>query len=388
MARTRLPKGGAATLQELCRHGELTRRELQGLLEVSGPTVTRVVAHLDELGLLEAEVVGDGALGRPAATIRLSESGLAAIVVSLTAPGTVVALASMSGTVTESLSVDVTAEVPYEAAVERISEAVTTLLGRARGRFRALAGVGISFGGAASFGEGRLTMPSGFPQWHGRALAADIQQLVGLPTFIDNQPVGYIRALRWFDPQGLEDRYLCFADYGIAGCSSAGMPRPDRGVSTGGFGHLGGRVSGTEQCWCGLYDCLNTRASLRALRAWGARRDLVTPDAHIPEIVSALEADPEGREALEAAAGELVTATLDACRVLGLPGYLLGGALFDTSAVAREAATKAVEVNRRIATGSFLPTGWSNRGPFLSASAIVADGMALSGRIETLNPRV
>ncbi len=109
MARTKLPKGGSAALQELCRHGELTRRELQGLLEVSGPTITRVVAHLDELGLVRAAVVGEGSLGRPAAAISLSPDGLGVLAVSLDATSTTMALASLDGTPMKEIEVDVDA---------------------------------------------------------------------------------------------------------------------------------------------------------------------------------------------------------------------------------------------------------------------------------------
>lgn len=369
------------------RHGELTRRELQGLLDVSAPKITRIVAYLDDLGLLSASVIGEGGLGRPAASIRLSDEGLCVIAISLTAPGTTVALVALTGKVLESFTIDVDAEVPYETAIERLVEASQTLLGRARDRFTAIAGVGISFGGAASFAEGRLTMPSGFPAWHGRALVMDVQNGVGLPTFVDNQPVGYIRAMHWYNDQASADHYLCFADYGIAGCSSVGVLRPDRGVSTGGFGHVGGRPTGSDQCWCGLYDCLNTRASLRGLHQWGIRHGLLTEDAHITEAVPALEADPRGRAALTSAARELVTSTIDACRVLGIHGYVLGGGMFDVSTVVRSAAQEAVDAHKRIASGSFLPANLADRGPLLSAAAIVADGMASTGLIETFPSR-
>ncbi len=384
MARTKLPKGGSAALQELCRHGELTRRELQGLLEVSGPTITRVVAHLDELGLVRAAVVGEGSLGRPAAAISLSPDGLGVLAVSLDATSTTMALASLDGTPMKEIEVDVDASVTYDTAIDRLAEGARELLDTARTAFRAVAGVGISFGGAASFAEGRLTTPSGFPTWHGRALAADVRERIGLPTFIDNQPVGHIRAMRWYNDQAMDNRYLCFADWGIAGCSSTGDPRPDRGVSTGGFGHTGGRLSGEAQCWCGLYDCLNTRASLRGLHSWGVRQGIIPEGLHVLEIVTALEADPRGRKALENAAKELVFAGIDACRVLGIQGYILAGSLFEMSEVARTTANDFLEKNKRIVAGSFLPPNLAQRGSMLSAIAIAADGMVLEGRIETM----
>ncbi|MFT3944763.1 MAG: ROK family protein [Ancrocorticia sp.] len=384
MARTKLPKGGLAALQELCRHGELTRRELQGLLEVSGPTITRVVSHLDELGLISAAVIGEGSLGRPAAAISLNPQGLGVIAVSLNSTGTTMVLASIGGTPIKDVTVDVSADVEYETAVERLSEAARGLFSSARTTFRAIAGIGISFGGAASFDEGRLTTPSGFPTWHGRALAADVRERTGLPTFIDNQPVGHIRAMRWYNDQEMDNRYLCFADWGIAGCSSTGDPRRDRGVSTGGFGHMGGRLIGERPCWCGLYDCLNTRASLRGLHSWAVRDGLVPEDLPMSEIVGALEADSRGREALENAARELVFAGIDACRVLGIQGYILAGSLFDSSEVARSTAAQFLEDNKRLVAGSFLPPNLAQRGAMLSAIAIAADGMALEGRIETM----
>jgi predicted NBD/HSP70 family sugar kinase len=387
MVRTKLPPTGAAALRELCRHGELTRRELQGLLEVSGPTITRTVSHLGDLGLLTTNVAGDGALGRPAEIIRLSADGLCVIAVSLTATGTTVTLASIAGEIVEAVEADVTAQVPYETAIERIGSAVRALVKRARAEFRATAGVGISFGGAASFGEGRLTTPSGFPQWHGRAIAADVETETGLAAFVDNQPVGYLRALHWYDAHPSDDRYLCFADYGIAGCAnSEAMPRPDRGVSTGGFGHVGGRLVGAQACWCGLYDCLNTRASLRGLRMLAHRRGLVSAEASEREAVAALESDEEGHATLAEAGRELVATTIDACRVLGTSAYVLGGALLASSPTARAAAEEAIRAHLPHFHGGFLPAVLVERGPVLSAAAILADGMALSGRIETFPP--
>ena len=79
-----------------------------------------------------------------------------------------------------------------------------------------------------------------------------------------------------------------------------------------------------------------------------------------------------------------VFSSIDACRVLGIHGYILAGSLFADSEVARSVARELVEENKRIATGSFLPPNLAQAGAILSATAIAADGMVLDGRIETM----
>lgn len=386
--RIKLPPSGVSVLRELCRHHELTRRDIQGLLDVSGSTVTRIATHLSEIGLTHSAVISEGNLGRPAEAIRLAPDGLGMLAVSMSARETSIALVALTGEVSDVSVLPVTAETPYEEAVTVVADAVRLLASTANQRFHALAGLGVSFGGSVSFRDGRIADASSFPDWRGKALAHDLEVATGIRTQVDNQPVAIIRALSWFGPTANHNRFLCFADNGLAGCVSPPLgPFPDNGLTSGNFGHVNGRDTGERQCWCGLYDCLNTIASLRMLAAWAAEHGLVDDHAAPAEVVAALEGSAEGRARLTLAGHTLTEHAIDACRVLGTSDYVLAGRLFDLSPTARTAAHEVMSSAQGAHFhGEFVPPGFAEKGSHLAAAAVIADGMSESDLVD-VTPR-
>lgn len=387
MKRTKLPSMGASVLRELCRHDELTRQGIQSLLGVSGSTATRVVSYLLEAGLVESTVVSAGALGRPAEAISLSPTGMGAISISLSARETSMCLVSFTGEISDAITLPVTGETPYSEAVSSIADSVLLLLSRAKVRFSAIAGVGVSFGGSVSFTEGRIADATGFPSWRGKSIVQDLRVATGLQVAIDNDPVALTRALEWFGPPLDRPRFLCYADNGVAGCASGlSVPPLDAGLTAGRFGHVGGRVSGTSPCWCGLFDCLNTVASIRSLNQWATAKGVVNEGSTTIGLIDALERSAEGRSRLEIAGRALAESTIDACRVLGVSDYVLAGRLFDLSVVVRTASYEIMSSSQGVGFhGDFMPKALSRQGAQLAGAAVIADDVALSELVDMTN---
>ncbi len=384
--RTKLPPMGASVLRELCQRKRLTIPDLQDLLDVSAPTMTRSVNQLIELGAISGTMKRQGGLGRPAKVLGLEPDGLACVAVSIAPRESSAALVSLTGETKDMLTLPITTETHYAEAVETTADAVRLLIGNNRGKIRALSGVGITFGGAVSFSEGRIAHTSSFPEWRGMPIASDVEAATRLQTFVDNHPVAILRAFSWFGPLTDHSRYLCFADQGVAGCvSGPGGPRPDNGLTSGAFGHVGGRDRGNRRCWCGAFDCLNTVGSLRSITTVAEEQGLVDSQARPGDIVKILEQSDEGRALLAEAGTSLVERTIDACRVLGISEYVLAGRLFEYSPTVREAASAVMSSTYGASFfGDFVSGALARDSYHLSAAAVGFDGMAESGFIEAL----
>lgn len=363
-------------LRELTRNSGVTRQALQTALKVSGPTVTRTILELTDLGILESTVTTAGAKGRPAETVDLAENGLCIIAVSIRAERATVSLVDARGRQVEVHGLPLGEETDYAEAVGLIGQAVLQLAGIAAARFRCLAGIGISFGGSADFSTGAITTPSAFQRWRGKPLARDLEFYTGLPSAIDNYSFALVGALNWFDASKAADFFLVVADYGIGGVSSIG----DRAYlgsdhRPGGFGHIGSRRTGRLACHCGGYDCLAATSSVKTLDREAREKGLaVGPTRDLAELVRSLDAS-QGEAALSlltGAAGRIAESALTLCRGMGFVSCVFGGVLFDCSPAACAAVEDVFAAPGHSAAPRFLHQLFEDRSPDDLAAASVA----------------
>ena len=364
-----------ALLRELTRTSGVTRLELQHALKVSGPTITRAILELTDLGIVESRVNAAGGKGRPAETVDLSENGLCAISVSIRAGRVTVDLVDARGQLVESHRLPIGEQTDYAEALSLIGRTVLDTAGSAAQRFRCLAGVGISFGGSADYATGAITTPSAFRQWRGKPMARDLEFYTGLPTAIDNYSIALVGVLNWFDPAKPSDFFMVVADYGIGGVSSIegrSYLGPER--RPGSFGHIGGRRAGRFACHCGACDCMDATSSVKAidrdakaLQPGGETRDLA-------ELLRTLDASPDAaaRSLLTAAGERIAESALALCRGMGLTSCVFGGMLFDNSAAARAAAEEVFAAPGHACEPRFLCRLFETRLPDDLAAASVA----------------
>lgn len=365
-----------ALLRELTRTGGVTRLELQTALDVSGPTVTRTILELGELGLVESTVTAAGAKGRPAETVDLASGGLCSIAVSIRAERVTVSLVDARGRQVKHQALPVSEETDYAEAIGLIGQAVLETVSDATARFRCLAGVGISFGGSADYETGTITTPSAFQRWRGKPLARDLEFYTGLPCAIDNYSFALVEALNWFDAAKRSDFFLVVADYGIGGVSSIGDQAylgPERRPA--GFGHIGSRSKGRFVCHCGGYDCLTATCSLKSLIGKARDMGLAPEKAHdLAALVRSLDASQAEAASLllSDAAGRIADSALAVCRGLGLMSCVFGGMLFDCSAHARAAVGEVFAAPGHGCAPRFLAEAFDTRSPDDLAAAAVA----------------
>lgn len=365
-----------ALLRELIRKGGVTRLDLQATLGVSGPTVTRTILELSERGIVDSSLKPAGGKGRPAETLDLAGDGLCVIAVSIRAERVVVALVDAHGQRVKHQRLPVGEHTDYTEAVAAIGKAVLEMADEAAGRFRCLAGIGISFGGSADYAAGTITVPSAFQQWRGKPLARDLEFYTGLPAAIDNYSFALVGALNWFDADKRSDFFLVVADYGIGGVSSiedraylGGARRP------GAFGHTGARRDGGQSCHCGGYDCLTATCSMKALARQAREMQLPGCEAEDhAELLRGLEesGDAAAHTLLAQAAGRIAGSALDLCRGMGFATAIFGGVLFDVSPTARQAVEEVFGAPGHDCTPRFLMQVFEGRSPDDLAGAAVA----------------
>lgn len=363
-------------VNRLVKHGGLTRQALQTAIGVSSPTMTRAIAELAETGLVVVNSGTAAGKGRPAETIDLAPDGLCSIGLSVHADTTTARLLDAGGNAVRRLDLPLTKDSPYAEAVATMGDAAMALASEAASRFAALAGIGISFFGAADYAAGAIADASAFPTWHYKPLARDIAVYTGLPAAIENYSVALASAVNWFDPEEPADFFLVIADYGIGGVSSIGGA-PLRGASRrpAGFGHIGSLSHGERRCHCGGFDCLTTTASVRAIREDALDAGLIDglrPDlgAMVAELDGSTE--PQAKILLAAAGIRLAGAALNLSRGMGFPVCMLGGALFDHSAHARQAARAVFEEPGHECRARFLGEVFAGRSTDDLAAAAIA----------------
>lgn len=377
-------------LNRLIKRGGLTRSWLQGELGVSGPTVTRAIAELADNGLIVGTSDAAGGKGRPAETICIDPAGLCTLAVRVHADITMVRLLDANGASVAGVELAVSHATPYAEAVSAMAAALADLAAAAAGRFRVLAGVGVSFYGAADYAAGAIAEPSAFPNWHHRPLAHDLAARTGLPVAIENYSVAVVDALNWFAPERQGDFFLVVADYGIGGIASiGGQAFLGARRSPAGFGHVGGRRRGRLRCHCGAYDCLTTVASLHAVRDRAAEVGLhPRGGGAIAEMVADLDASEDAVALLDEAGGRLAEAALVVCRGIGLATCVFGGALFDHAARARAAARRVFAEPGHDCRAEFLGEALAGRSiDDLVAGAIAYRRLAQSRQIHRLTGR-
>jgi predicted NBD/HSP70 family sugar kinase len=337
-----LSPASPSVLSRLIKHGGQTRLELQSELGVSGPTVTRATSELTEAGLVVSQVLPASGKGRPAEAVNLSANGLSSIGFSVRADRTVASLLDARGTAIVRRELNISEQTEYGAAVAEVGNCALELASLAAGRFAALASVGISFFGSADYENAKIAQPSTFRAWHHKPLARDVERYTGLPTAIENYTIALVSAVNWFEANPHSDFFLVVADYGVGGVSSVsgqaflgGDRRPS------GFGHIGSSSEGRVLCHCGGYDCLSVTSSVRTLRSEAETLGLVTPGrVDLGGMLEDLDKHPsdQAHQLLGGAATRLASQALAICRGMGLPVCVMGGALFDHSFTAREAA--------------------------------------------------
>lgn len=172
----------SAVLELLREQGPLSRSELARRLELSPPTITRIVAELLDAGIVRERSAGDSTGGRRPTLLEFNTraSLIVGVYIGRNITG---ALADLDGAILARRSVPA---LPGEAGVERLLDLIGELQQEAAGLGLPVRGVGIGAPSIVQQPEGIVVL-SPSHGWRDLPLRAALEARLGLPVFVENE---------------------------------------------------------------------------------------------------------------------------------------------------------------------------------------------------------
>ncbi|EHH68726.1 ROK family transcriptional regulator [Gluconobacter morbifer] len=278
-------------LSTITRLGPKSRTDLARHLELSKASISIFVRDLLEGGILEEQELVFSQ-GRPSVTLGLRSDAASFIGISLhTDPATIV-LTDPHGEILARHQIP--REIDPETCFFRLGEAVHKVRQEAGDGIGQTTGIGVAQPGFISR-DRRFCLASAALGWRNVDVAGELSVLTGLPVFVENDTNALILGEQLFGTSGDYPNFsLVFVGDGI-GSTHIIDSRLYRGHH-GGAGEMAHSpiafdLQNALPCRCGNRGCLETLASLQAIR--GAARSAGLP-VDIPELIGlANQGDPD-----------------------------------------------------------------------------------------------
>ncbi len=258
-------------LRVIQTRGPLSRAEVARESGLSPPTVSKAVASLLKVGLLEEADAAEPARGRPAPRIRLATESAQVLGVAIDAGHCEVVSAGLDG-VLHGESLWVPTPATYPELLDALELAARTVM--AKPGVRTL-GLGVSLPGQVDYRKGCGVLSPNVPATNGHAPATDLAERLGVECSLLQESHALCLAERHHGlAKGMNDYALLDVGAGVGlGIMSGGRILKGRSGLAGEIGHFTAVAEGGRRCGCGNTGCLETVASDSAL-AWHASRKL------------------------------------------------------------------------------------------------------------------
>lgn len=258
-------------LRVIQSRGPLSRAEVARESGLSPPTVSKAVASLLKVGLLEEADADELARGRPAPKLRLATEAAQVLGVAIDAGHCEVVSAGLDG-VLHGESLWVPTRGTYPELLAALEAAARTVM--AKPGVRTL-GLGVSLPGQVDYRKGCGVLSPNVPATNGHAPAADLAERLGVECSLLQESHALCLAERHHGlAKGMDDFALLDVGAGVGlGIMSGGRILKGRSGLAGEIGHFTAVSEGGRRCGCGNFGCLETVASDSAL-AWHASQKL------------------------------------------------------------------------------------------------------------------
>jgi predicted NBD/HSP70 family sugar kinase len=265
-------------LRAFCDHGPLSRADLARLAGVPRATIGAIIQGLLDDGLLEESEPdrASGRVGKPARPLWFRREAPLSAAVAFGSSSVEAALVNARGEVLRRHDVPMD---PATVKAPQLSDAVLRALAPViPADAEGVLGIGVAVPGVCDTTTATVVGSSQLPGATGRGLADALQRAYGLPVLVDNDARAQALGEKWFgEGRGVASFAAVQTGRGLGvGLVLDGVLFRGADGMTGELGHTCVDPTG-EICLCGLRGCWETVATLRWLRAEGARRDV--PDA-------------------------------------------------------------------------------------------------------------
>lgn len=321
-------------LRTIYEYGEISRADLARLTQLTRATVSEVVGHLIERGLVEEVGHGAAAVGRTPILLSVVDEARQVAAISVTNESVAGALVNLRGGLSAETASALTSR-DGGVALEAIYAVADRLVAAAA---RPLLGIGINTPGLVDIAAGTVVRGVSFG-WEDLPLRALLQERYGLPAYVANDSHSLALAEYMFGrDQGTPNLVVVKVGNGIgAGIILSGRLYTGEGSGAGEIGHLVVDAGGAP-CKCGNCGCLETVASAPAILQRARAQGYGDPGSPLRALApepaaltlallaqAAREGDPAARAVIDEAGRSLGVAVAGLVSVLNVRRVLLTG---------------------------------------------------------------
>lgn len=305
--------------------GPSSRATVTRLSGLSAPTVSKAVASLLEVGLLEEVEAATGAFGRPAKLIKLATSNAHVVGVVIEPERFWVVVSGLDG----QIDTDRTWSFPIPASYEQLLSMIESELQTAcRNLGHAVHGIGITVPGLMHKSQEQVILSPNLHLLDGHSPGIDLAARTGLLCVVLQESHALCVGERMFGAaQGLDDFAMLDVSTGLGlGVMSGGHLLTGQSGLAGELGHITVDPHGLR-CGCGNRGCLETLATDAALaRAISARLGRLVEIREAVQLIrdGAIDATAE----LDRVAEYLSIAFAAVINIFNPAAFFVHGALF------------------------------------------------------------
>ena len=240
----------------------ISRAEIARETALQRSTVSAIVDHLHEDGLIEEIGMGDSTGGRKPTLLKLKDGSPSAIGIDLTPTKTTVAVADLTGDVLEKEEFATSPNSDYMS--EQIVGRVVKLTEKyAEHELK----IGMSLPGIVDQSAGKVLYIPYF-DWHDWKIAEQIEKATNLSVTVENDANAIALAELWFGPEDIRKiknfiTVLVAEGIGTGIVFDGQIYRGEKGAA-GEFGHMIVGENAPVQCSCGSRDCWEALSSEKA----------------------------------------------------------------------------------------------------------------------------
>ena len=255
----------SAIVDVIRSEGEISRTELARRSLLTEATISKIVKSLLEDGIIVESGFAKSTGGKRPVLLRLNDQTLYAVGIILDVTRCVIVLCGLDGAEVDRCEIEGIGQDEPSHVIDRVAEALRSLLNGRGTRPESIVGVGVASGGRG-FSPGRRMEAASLDGWEFFPLEEELAARTGFAVIRENDANCAALGEYWTTGGSpARDFITLYLAYGI-GCGLIIAGAIYRGVSgnAGEIGHMSAVANG-PLCWCGRRGCLDTVASPRAV---------------------------------------------------------------------------------------------------------------------------
>ena len=334
-------------------YGALSRKDLAAKLSLTPAAVTKITSQLIEQGYIResGEVSEAGKSGRPERLLSLCNEERFSFGINAETDGITLSLTTLSGKLIKEK------KMPFTPSVAAVIEAGSAFLSSCENEKECIIGVGVCIIGSQEADD--------FGIWKEPHLQERFEAAFGLPVVIENNVKAFAESeLLFGKAKALSSALFLKWGPGIGSSIIAdGRVFSGNDSSVAEIGHYIVNKGG-ERCRCGRFGCLETEASLDAIK-----KELKT-DLPLDELL--LSRDNMIVSTIEQKIDMVALALTNTATILNTETIVLFGSMFHYASVAQKLSRQCVRYNSNLKPEMITISSLNDKREYIGACAICA----------------